>query len=63
MQKTIMVDQNSIVLTRKQFSKQLISALAVFGDMPADWEALLLSKFEKVFTHLWRTIELNTSDG
>jgi hypothetical protein len=29
----------------------LISALADFGHIPADSEALLLSKFEKVFTH------------
>ena len=36
-----------IALTRKQFSEQLISALADYGDMPADSEALLLSKFEK----------------
>ena len=47
MRKTITVDQVNIALTRKQ----LISALADYGDMPADSEALLLSKFEKVFTH------------
>ena len=51
MRKTITVDQANIAQTRKQFSEQLISALADFGDMPADSEALLLSKFEKVFTH------------
>ena len=51
MWKTITVDQANIALTRKQFSEQLISALADYGDMPADSEALLLSKFEKVFTH------------
>jgi hypothetical protein len=39
-------------LTRKQFSEQLISALADFGDMLADSEAMLLSKFEKVFTNV-----------
>ena len=39
--KTITVDQANIAQTRKQF----------YGDMPADSEALLLSKFEKVFTH------------
>ena len=50
MRKTITVDQANIAQTRKQFSEQLISALADFGDMPADSEALLLSKFEKVFT-------------
>ena len=49
MRKTI--DQANVALTRKQLSEQLISALADFGDMPADSEALLLSKFEKVFTH------------
>jgi hypothetical protein len=36
MRKTITVDQNNIALTRKQFSEQLISALADFGDMPLD---------------------------
>ena len=51
MRKPITVDQANIALTRKQFSEQLISALADFGDMPADSEGLLLSKFEKVFTH------------
>jgi hypothetical protein len=51
MRTTITVDQNNIALTRKQFSEQLISALADFGDMSADSEALLLSKFEKVFTN------------
>jgi hypothetical protein len=51
MRKTITVDQANIALTRKQFSEQLISALADFGDILADSEALLLSKFEMVFTH------------
>ncbi len=50
---TITVDQANIALTRKQFSEQLISALADYGDMPVDSEALLLSKFEKVFTHFY----------
>ena len=36
-------DQTNIAQTRKQFSEQLISALADFGDMPADSEALLHS--------------------
>ena len=49
MRKTITIDQANIALT--QLSEQLISALADYGDMPADSEALLLSKFEKVFTH------------
>ena len=48
---TITVDQNNIAMTREQFSEQLISALADFGDMPADLEALFLSKFEKMFTN------------
>ena len=39
MRKTITVDQANIALTRKQFSEQLISALADYGDMPADSEA------------------------
>ena len=51
MRTTITVDQNNIALIRKQFSQQLISALAEFGDMPADSEALHLGKFEKVFTN------------
>ena len=34
---------------------QLISALADYGDMPADSEALLLSKFEKVFNRLFQS--------
>ena len=51
MRKTITVDQNNIALTRKQFSEQLISTLADYCDMPADSKALLLNKFEKVFTH------------
>ena len=38
------VTQANIAQTRKQFSKQLILALADYGDMPADSEALLLSK-------------------
>jgi hypothetical protein len=41
MRTTITVDQKNIALTRKQFSEQLVSALADFGDMPADSEALL----------------------
>ena len=36
MRTTITVDQNNIALIRKQFSEQLISALADFGDLPAD---------------------------
>ena len=36
MQMTITVDQNNIALTRKQFSEHFISALADFGDLPAD---------------------------
>jgi hypothetical protein len=44
-------NQNNIALTRKQFSEQLISAMADFGYMPADSEAQLLSKFEQVFTN------------
>ena len=51
MRTTITVNQNNIALTRKQFSEQLVPALADFGDMPADSEALPLSKFEKVFTN------------
>jgi hypothetical protein len=51
MRTTITVDQNNIALARKQFSEQLISALVDFGNMPADSEALLLSKFEKVLTN------------
>ena len=51
MRKTITVDQNNIALTRKQLSEKLISVLADFGDMPADSEALLLSKFEKLLTN------------
>ena len=51
MRKTITVNQANIALTRKQFSEQVISALVDYGDMPADSEAQLLSKFEKVFTH------------
>ena len=50
MRKTTTVNQANIALSRKQFSEQLISALADYGDMPADSEALLLSKFEKVCT-------------
>ena len=49
---TITVDQNNIALTREQFSEQLISALADFGDMPADLEALFLSKFTPTFITL-----------
>ena len=49
MRKTITDDQNNIVLTRKQFSEQLILALAEFSDMLADSEVLPLSKFKKVF--------------
>ena len=41
MRTTITVDQKNIALTRKQFFEQLFSALADFGDMPADLEALL----------------------
>ena len=36
MRKTTTVDQANIALTRKQFSEQLISALADYGDMPAN---------------------------
>ena len=49
MRKTITDDQNNIALTRKQFSEQLILALAEFSDMLADSEVLPLSKFKKVF--------------
>jgi len=55
MKMTITVDQNNIASTRKHLSEQLISALADFGEMPADSEALLLSKFEKVFTNFHNT--------
>ena len=46
MRKTITVDQANIALTRKQFSEQLL-----LSELLADSEALLLSEFEKVFTH------------
>ena len=32
-----MVDQNNIALIRKYFSQQLISAVADYGDIPADF--------------------------
>jgi hypothetical protein len=51
MRKTITVDQNNIALTRKQFSEQLISAIADLGDIPAESEVLPLSNFEKMFTN------------
>jgi hypothetical protein len=51
MQTTITVYQSNIALTHKQFSEQLILTLTDLGDMPADSVALLLSKFEKVFTN------------
>ena len=34
-----------------QYQANIAQTLADYGDMPADSEALLLSKFEKVFTH------------
>jgi hypothetical protein len=52
MQKTVTVDQANIDQLRKSYSERLISALADYGDMPADRESLLLGKFAKVFTHL-----------
>ena len=55
MQKTITVDQANIDQLRKCYSERLISALAGYGDMPADRESLLLGKFAKVFTHLSNT--------
>jgi len=51
MRKTITVDQYNIALTRKQFSEQLIAALADYGEIPAEHEATLLSKFVSVFTN------------
>jgi hypothetical protein len=38
MRKTITVDQYNIALTRKQFSEQLIAALADYGEIPAEHE-------------------------
>ena len=51
MRKTITVDQYNITLIRKQFSEQLIAALADCGEIPIEHEAALLSKFVSVFTH------------
>ena len=51
MRKTITVDQYNIALTRKQFSEQLIAALADYGEIPTEHEATLLSKFVSVFTN------------
>ena len=52
MQKTVTIDQANIDQLRKSYSERLMSALADYGDMPADRESLLLGKFAKVFTHL-----------
>ena len=39
--------------------QKTVTALADYGDMPADRESLLLGKFAKVFTHLSTQVVMN----